>query len=92
MGEYLVDHQRVFNGGDHFDGAAAFTARFDVDGENTLQSLCPEPAPDLIQGLSMPGVRRALGLAACRCLVFLPLPRFAGVTCARYLLVSANTP
>ncbi len=34
----------------HFDGAAAFTARFDVDIENALQSLCPEPAPDLIRG------------------------------------------
>ena len=25
-------------------------------------------------------------------LIFLPLPRFASVTCARYLLLGANTP
>ena len=41
MGEYLVDDHRILNAGDHFDGTAACTARFDVDIENPLQSLCP---------------------------------------------------
>jgi len=31
VGEYLLDDCRVFNASDHFDGAAAFTARFDVN-------------------------------------------------------------
>ena len=35
MGEYILDDHRVFDAGDHFDGAAAFTAGFDVDIEHT---------------------------------------------------------
>jgi hypothetical protein len=31
MGKYLLDDHRVLNAGDHFDGAAACTARFDVN-------------------------------------------------------------
>ena len=31
MGEDLVDYCRVFDAGDHFDGATAGTAGFDVD-------------------------------------------------------------
>jgi hypothetical protein len=31
VGEDLLDDHRVLNAGDHFDGTAAFTARFDVD-------------------------------------------------------------
>jgi hypothetical protein len=30
-GKYLLDNHRVFNAGDHVDGAAAFPARFDVN-------------------------------------------------------------
>ena len=41
VGQYLLDALRVFNAGNHFDGAAAFTARLDVDIENPLQSLGP---------------------------------------------------
>ncbi len=50
MGEYLVNDYWIFNAGDHFDGAAAFTELIDVDIENALQSLSLEPAPDLIRG------------------------------------------
>ena len=38
VGEYLLDHRRIFNAGDHFDGATAFTARFDVDIEYASSS------------------------------------------------------
>jgi len=34
--EYLLDYHRVFDAGDHFDCAAAFTARLDADMENPL--------------------------------------------------------
>ena len=50
MGKYLVNDRRIFNTGDHFDGATAFTARLDVDIEYALETLRPEPAPDLIRG------------------------------------------
>ncbi len=39
--------------------------------------------------------RRSAGVRSCACsgaLGLLPLPRFAGVTCSRYLLLGANTP
>jgi hypothetical protein len=36
-----IDISRVINAGNHFDSAAAFTVRFDVDVENPLQSLGP---------------------------------------------------
>ena len=39
MGENFVDDHRVFNTGDHFDGATAFTAGFDVDVEHPLEPL-----------------------------------------------------
>ena len=48
VGEYLVNDQWIFNTGDDFDGAAAFTSRFDVDIEHTsspkqtLKHLCLE--------------------------------------------------
>ena len=35
VGEYLVNDQWIFNAGDDFDGATAFTARFDIDLEHT---------------------------------------------------------
>jgi hypothetical protein len=35
VGEYLVYDRWVFNAGDDFDGATAFTARFDIDLEHT---------------------------------------------------------
>ena len=41
VGKYLLDDHRVLNAGNHYDGAAAFRARFDVDIENPLQSLSP---------------------------------------------------
>jgi len=41
VGKYLLDDHRVLNASDYFDGAAAFTARFDVNIENPLQSLGP---------------------------------------------------
>ncbi len=41
MGEYLLDDHGVLNAGHHFDSAASFRARFDVDIENLLQSLGP---------------------------------------------------
>ena len=40
VGEYFLDDHRVFDAGDHFDGATAFTARFDVDIEHPFESLC----------------------------------------------------
>jgi hypothetical protein len=33
MGKYLLDDHRAFNAGDHVDGAAACTARFDVNSD-----------------------------------------------------------
>ncbi len=41
VGKNLIDYHRVLDAGDHFDGAAAFTARLNIDIENPLQSLCP---------------------------------------------------
>ena len=41
VGEYLVNDYWIFDAGDHFDGAAAFTACLNVDIENALQSLSP---------------------------------------------------
>ena len=41
VGEYLVNDQWIFNAGDDFDGATAFTARFDVDIEHPFEPLCP---------------------------------------------------
>jgi hypothetical protein len=48
VGEYLVNDQWIFNTGDDFDSATAFTSRFDVDIEHTsspkqtLKHLCLE--------------------------------------------------
>ena len=48
MSKYLINDHRIFDAGDHFDGATAFTARFDIDLEHTsspkqtLKHLCLE--------------------------------------------------
>ncbi len=47
MREYLPDHHRVF---DDAHITTAFTAGFNVDVEDAFESLCSEPAPDLIRG------------------------------------------
>ena len=39
--EDLLDHHRVFDAGDDFDGAAAFTTSLDIDIEDTFEPLCP---------------------------------------------------
>jgi len=41
VGEYLVDHRRVFDAGDDADITTAFAAGFDIDIEYTFQSLYP---------------------------------------------------
>ena len=41
VSEYLVDHRRVFDTGDDADITTAFAAGFDIDMENTFESLCP---------------------------------------------------
>ncbi len=102
VGEYLLDDHRIFNAGDdvhgrtnaasarmrksgHFDATAAGTARFDVDIEHPLETL----------GLKLMAARRSPGIRSCACsgaLGLLPLPRLAGVTCTRCLLLGANTP
>lgn len=39
--EALLDHDRIFDAGDNFRGAAAGTAGLDIDIEYTLEPLCP---------------------------------------------------
>jgi hypothetical protein len=41
MGQYLLDHHRVLNAGNHLHRATAFTAGLDVDVENPLEALRP---------------------------------------------------
>ncbi len=85
VGEYLLDNYRIFNAGDHFDRTAAGTARLNVDIEHPLETL----------GLKLMAARRSGGVRSCAssgALGLLPLPRLAGVTCTRYLLLGANTP
>ena len=41
VGQYLLDHRRVFDASDDFHAATADTARFDVDIEHPLQALRP---------------------------------------------------
>jgi hypothetical protein len=59
----IVNDYRIFNASDHFDGAAFFTARFDVDIKTRLRG-CPTPidsAPSGIRQLyktNVPGQRR----------------------------------
>jgi len=50
VSEHLLDNHGVLNAGNHFDAAATFSAGLDIDVENTLESLRPEPAPDSIRG------------------------------------------
>ena len=38
MGEYFLDDRGIFDAGDHFDGATAFTARFNIDLEHASSS------------------------------------------------------
>ena len=73
VGEYLLDHRRVFDAGDDADITAAFTARFNVDVESALQSLRPLVRMSRCreaQGCAraarslMPGAQPALGLVA----------------------------
>jgi hypothetical protein len=85
VGEDLLDQHRSFDAGDDLDGAAAAVAGLDVDVEYALQAL----------RLRLMVARRSAdvvtsGASAVRAL--LPLPRLAGVTCARCALLGANTP
>jgi hypothetical protein len=41
VGQYLLDYRRIFDTGNYLDSAAAFTARFDVNIEHSLESLRP---------------------------------------------------
>ena len=41
VSEYLPDHHRVFDAGDDAHITAAFTAGFNADVEDALESLCP---------------------------------------------------
>jgi len=41
VSEYLVDHRRVFNTGDYFDGTTTFATGFNIDVKYALQSLRP---------------------------------------------------
>ena len=47
MGEYLLDHHRVFNTGYDLDGTTAFTARFNIDIEYPLHTLRSSRAGDV---------------------------------------------
>ena len=42
MSEYLLNNHRVFNAGDDLDITTACAADFDINVENTLQSLCKQ--------------------------------------------------
>ena len=41
VGEDHVNHCRILDAGDDFDGTAALTSGFDVDVEHALEALCP---------------------------------------------------
>ncbi len=80
--EDLLDHPRVFDTGNHLDRTGAFPAGLDIDVENTFEPLCPG------HRRSPFGWRwRLIGYPS-----LMPLPRFGGVTRARYLLFGATTP
>ena len=64
VGEYLLDDHWVLNAGNHFDGAAAFRARFDVDIENPLQSLGPSHRGTAFGGRSVLCLIRHFDLVA----------------------------
>ena len=57
----MIRH-RVFDTGDHFDGASAFAARLDVDVEYPFKALCP----------CHRGTALGRGLRFVRCLALLP--------------------
>ena len=85
MGENLLDHHRVFDAGNDPDRPAAGSAGLDVDAKYALQALC----------LSLIEARRSAGVGSPGSLVeerWLPLPRKAFVTRARFRLLGANTP
>ncbi len=64
MRQYLFDHCRIFNAGNHLHGATTVTAGFDVDAENTFQALCPVHDGMMFCRRLISGVIRALGFSA----------------------------
>jgi len=85
VGEDLLNHHRSFDTGDDLDGAAAAVAGLDVDVEYSFQT----------RRLRLMATRRSASVGssvACNVLALLPLPRLAGVTCARCVLCGAKTP
>ena len=92
MGKYSPDHYRIFNTGDNLDVATAIVTSLYVDIKNPFQS-SPHGAyfwcAQVIEARFSAVVWFGASLEA---LTFFPLPRFAGVTSARYLLFGANTP
>jgi len=91
-GKYRPDHHRVFDTGDDFDISTAFAASFNIDIKHAFQA-SPHGAyfwcAQVIAAWRSAGVWFGLSFAT---LIFLPLPRLAGVTLARYLLFGAKTP
>ena len=88
MGEYLLNHCRIFDTGDDFDASTAFITGFDINTEYTLQS---SPHGAYFWFAQVIDARFSVGVWLAE-LVCLRLPRLAGVTPARYLLLGANTP
>ena len=85
VGENLLDHHRLFDAGNDPDHPATGSAALDVDAKYALQAL----------RLKLIEARRSAGVGASESPLegrWLPLPRLAGVTCARYRLWGTNTP
>jgi len=78
VSEYLLDNHGVFNAGDHFDAAATLSAHLDIDVEDALEALRPEPAPDLIRGHDRPTFGRRLVLRLIRRFGRVTLTPFGG--------------
>jgi len=78
VSEYLLDNHGIFNAGDHFDAAATLSAGLDIDVEDALEALHPEPAPDLIRGHGRPTFGRRLVLRLIRRFGLVALTPFGG--------------
>ena len=92
VSEYFADHRRVFDAGDDTHITAAFTAGCDIDIKYPLQ---PSPHGAYFWCAQVIDAWRSAGVWSGCCLAVLPLiplPRLAGVTIVRYLLLGANTP
>jgi hypothetical protein len=50
VNQYLLDDHWILDAGNDLDGAAAFTARFDINTEHALEPLCPSHGRMTISG------------------------------------------